>query len=441
MGVGYCRGGLLFAIRNDHDPDGDGALVDPERAYEWHGLGLEPLRSSPPSAAALAFAQDVHIPAPPFPVGSWGTVRHWDQEGRGQHVGGLADRVGLFEDEWTEEEVADFQKQLIGLIEEERMNVGGRNVSDADADDLLRGSSGGWSNEDWRGEEDEDDAGGSKGVGLRASSSPAGEDSTLSWLQKPWQKDFDLSINDGNPLGEDLSINDGNPLGGSSFAQASTTWQTTAPPRAPPNPTELQSAEKCLIYGTDKAAVANSRERMDERLTPRVVKMSLGAVAGKQTKLLGPAANVVLQAIRDSHTSVDIRPATAPPIPPPPPPFIVQPREFDTNVTTCPKIEEHHIRPEEYPVDMTWDNATMLAHKRGGRIPTTEEWKKLIETTGEVKEWAGNTSEIFTPRPITPTFGCAKEKLRRTRRVRGFTTSAETSPGGVPWRRLVGGGA
>ena len=41
-------------------------------------------------------------------------------------------------------------------------------------------------------------------------------------------------------------------------------------------------------------------------------------------------------------------------------------------------------------------------------------------------------SEVITPRPITPTFGYTKEKLRRTMWVRGFTTSAETSLGGVP---------
>ena len=62
---------------------------------------------------------------------------------------------------------------------------------------------------------------------------------------------------------------------------------------------------------------------------------------------------------------------------------------------------------------------------------STMSWDEGGQLEGSIL--GGNhTSEVITPRPITPTFGCAKEKLRRTMWVRGFTTSAETSLGGVP---------
>ena len=48
------------------------------------------------------------------------------------------------------------------------------------------------------------------------------------------------------------------------------------------------------------------------------------------------------------------------------------------------------------------------------------------------------TSEVITPRPrpITPTFGYTKEKLRRTMWVLGFTTCGRD----VSWWRVVGRG-
>ena len=50
------------------------------------------------------------------------------------------------------------------------------------------------------------------------------------------------------------------------------------------------------------------------------------------------------------------------------------------------------------------------------------------------------TSEVITPRPVTPTFGYTKENLRRTMWVRGFTTSAGTSLGGVSLGGVSWGG-
>ena len=84
-------------------------------------------------------------------------------------------------------------------------------------------------------------------------------------------------------------------------------------------------------------------------------------------------------------------------------------------------------------------------HRRGNsrsrqRLPTNRynkkfrPRKKADEESAESDENKGETvdisatSEVVTPRPITSTFGCAKEKLRRTMWVRGFTTPGRDVP-------------
>ena len=52
----------------------------------------------------------------------------------------------------------------------------------------------------------------------------------------------------------------------------------------------------------------------------------------------------------------------------------------------------------------------------------------------------GFTSEVITPRPIIPTFGCAKETHPHTCRFVAWGCVVETSLGGVSWRGLVRGG-
>ena len=66
--------------------------------------------------------------------------------------------------------------------------------------------------------------------------------------------------------------------------------------------------------------------------------------------------------------------------------------------------------------------------------------KRLGDLPAPAVDGETRTSEVITPRPITPTFGYTKEKLRRTRWVRGFTTSAETSLGGVSLGGVSWGG-
>ena len=61
-------------------------------------------------------------------------------------------------------------------------------------------------------------------------------------------------------------------------------------------------------------------------------------------------------------------------------------------------------------------------------------WWDPSSTTGNNGEQLhGDPIRVGKIPPITPTFGYTKEKLRRTMWVRGFTTSAETSLGGVPF--------